>query len=115
MALKANNVLIKSIEANNNMVGTVTPIMWKTPFTYNYQGGYIWTDGDNIYFSRGWLAGSSGRQLQLDKVTSTWRTKTWNGLSESLFFGDGVWTDGTNIYMRFGTFKFLFCHCFFSS
>ena len=99
MALKANNVLIKSIEANNNTtVGTAKPITWKTPLTYNYQGGYIWTDGDNIYFSRGWLAGSSGRQLQLDKVTSTWRTKTWNGLSESLFFGDGVWTDGTNIY-----------------
>ena len=53
MALKANNVLIKSIEANNNTtVGTAKPITWKTPLDFaDFDGENIWTDGDNIYFS----------------------------------------------------------------
>ena len=35
----------------------------------------IWTDGDNTYYSYG------SNQYILDKATSTWNTKTWNGFS----------------------------------
>lgn len=53
-------------------------------------GGSIWTDGDNIYYSNG------GNQYVLDKSTSTWTAKTWTGLTS--FSGSNIWTDGDNIY-----------------
>ena len=54
-------------------------------------GDYIWSDGDNIYYSQG-----SSDQYVLDKSTSTWSTKTWNGIAN--LYGDGIWSDGDNIY-----------------
>ncbi len=56
----------------------------------NFIGGYVWTDGDNIYYSNG------STQYVLNKSTSTWSTKTWSGLTN--FNGNRVWTDGYNIY-----------------
>lgn len=92
MALKANNVLIKSIEANNNTtVGTATPITWGAPMdAVGVKGTQVWTDGVNVYYS------SDTSQYQLDKTTSTWNTKTWLGLTS--FYGADVWTDGATMY-----------------
>ena len=55
-----------------------------------FEGAYIWTDGDNIYYSK------SSEQYVLDKSTSTWNTITWNGLTS--FYASDIWTDGDNIY-----------------
>lgn len=55
-----------------------------------FYGSAIWTDGTDIYYSYG------SDQYVLNKATSTWSAKTWNGLSS--FSGGLVWTDGTNIY-----------------
>ena len=52
----------------------------------------IWTDGENIYYSLG-----TDRQYQLDRTTSTWSNKTWNGYTD--FSGSGIWTDGVNIHI----------------
>lgn len=54
-------------------------------------GQYIWTDGDNIYYSYV----SYDQYYVLDKATSTWSKKIWNGESCS---GNYIWTDGKNIY-----------------
>ena len=56
----------------------------------NFDVSYLWTDGDNIYYSNG------TSQYVLDKSTSTWTTKTWTGLTD--FNGARGWTDGKNIY-----------------
>jgi hypothetical protein len=56
---------------------------------------YIWTDGTNIYYS------NDTAQYVLNKTTSTWRTKTWDGLM--YFTGDDIWTDGNNIYHSSGS------------
>ena len=93
MALKANNVLIKSIEANNNTtVGTAKPITWKTSWSQPFvgYGDYVWTDGIDTYYSR------AAAQYILNKSTSTWNAKTWNGFTS--IAGDRIWTDGTDIY-----------------
>jgi len=55
-------------------------------------GRYIWTDGENIYYSY------NNNHYVLDKTTSTWAVKTWNGLTS--FKGDKVWTDGDNVYIN---------------
>ena len=62
-------------------------------------GTNIWTDGTNIYYSFG------SAQYVLDKSTSTWTAKTWNGLTS--FYGDSIWTDGTNIYYSFGSAQYV--------
>ena len=54
-------------------------------------GEGVWTDGENIYYSWG------SDHYVLDKPTSTWSQKTWNGLTN--FNGFNVWTDGENIYV----------------
>lgn len=56
---------------------------------------YIWTDGDNTYYSQG------SRQYVFNKRTGEWVTKTWNGCTN--FSGDNVWTDGENIRLSQGT------------
>ena len=56
----------------------------------DFYGDYIWTDGNNIYYSRGFT------HYVLDKSTSTWSAKTWTGFTD--FSGTNVWTDGENIY-----------------
>lgn len=66
-----------------------------------YSGAYVWTDGTNIYYSKG----SSG-QYVLDKSTKTWSEKTWNGTIDGDIpvrwvlgsLGNEIWSDGTDIY-----------------
>lgn len=56
-----------------------------------FDGSYVWTDGKNIYYSH------FEQQYQLDKSTSTWRTKNW-GNELTSFDSTDIWTDGNNIY-----------------
>ena len=56
----------------------------------SFRASGIWTDGQNIYYSNG------SEQYVLNKETSTWAVKAWNGLTS--FKGEYVWTDGQNIY-----------------
>lgn len=55
-----------------------------------FNGQFIWHDGDNVYYSY------NDAHYVLNKATSTWETKTWNGISS--LFGNYIWTDGTDIY-----------------
>ena len=61
--------------------------------------GRTWTDGENIYYSSG------SDQYVLDKATSTWQEKTWNGNTD--FTGSYVWTDGENIYYSNGSVQYV--------
>lgn len=56
-----------------------------------FDGSYVWTDGENIYYSH------FEQQYQLDKSTSTWRTKDW-GNELTSFDSTDIWTDGNKIY-----------------
>ena len=56
----------------------------------NFYNSYIWTDGENIYYS------NNSNQYVLDRATSTWSQKTWNGLTR--VNGNNIWTDGENVY-----------------
>lgn len=79
-----------------NPVRVSKDLTWKScPWTYigsgNYAYGYyMWTVDGNVYFSNG------STQYVLDKSTSTWRAKTWTGLTS--FYGSHVWSDGTDVY-----------------
>lgn len=60
-------------------------------FEYSYASGRnFWTDGETMYYSE------ESDQYTLDKETSTWIEKSWNGLSN--FNGDCIWTDGKYFY-----------------
>jgi hypothetical protein len=71
-------------------------------------GRYIWTDGDNIYYSKEnaqYVLGKNiiqyenvfGRTENVKlKLTDEFTAKTWNGLAN--FSGSSIWTDGDNIY-----------------
>jgi len=68
---------------------------WAYKDFYGFTSGrinsmYIWTDGDNIYYSYGTT------NYVLDKATDTWNVKTWSGLTN--LYGYDIWTDGDNIY-----------------
>ena len=49
----------------------------------SFSGAYIWTDGDNVYYSNGTI-----KQYVLNKSTSTWTAKTWSGLTS--FYGQYI-------------------------
>ena len=65
----------------------------------SFDGGNIWTDGENIYYS------SYSDHYILDKSTSTWNKKTWNGLTS--FMGQYIWTDGDDIYYSSRSDQFI--------
>ena len=68
----------------------------------NISGEYIWTDGNNIYYS------FDTNQYILDKETSTWVPKVWNGLSTGTRLdGQYIWTDGDNIYYSTGSTHYI--------
>ena len=68
----------------------------KTQSGFNsFDGQYIWTDGDNIYYS------SNSSQYVLNKSTNTWNTKTWNGVTKPP--RQYIWIDGDNIYYSNGS------------
>ena len=56
----------------------------------SFDGEYVWTDGENIYYSY------NSQQYILDKTTDTWIKKKWNGLSN--FSAYQIWADGENTY-----------------
>lgn len=56
----------------------------------NPTSSYIWSDGTDIYYSRG------TQHYILNRETDTWVSKTWNGLTN--FDGSYIWSDGTNVY-----------------
>ena len=62
-------------------------------------GSYVWTDGNDIYYSYGTA------QHVLNRETSTWESKTWNGFS--VFDSDNIWTDGENIYYSYRTSEYV--------
>ena len=81
-------VRTQALLAQNDVSSTWLSKTWSGLTSFN--GGSIWTDGDNIYYSK------DSNHYILDKSTSTWSTKTWSGLTS--FNGGYVWTDGDNIY-----------------
>ena len=84
--LNWSNIGLKFSPSSHHFTNNWSPKTWNG---FNQiDGSYIWTDGDNIYYS------DRIDQYVLNKITSTWTAKTWNiGIS-----GAGIWTDGTNIY-----------------
>lgn len=64
---------------------------WKGLAVFN--GRNIWTDEDNVYYSYSHV---------LDKTTSTWNVKTWNGMTAFTSEGKRIWTDGISIYYSNG-------------
>ena len=97
MALKANNVLIKSID-----IGAKEWVAkeWKIEGqSFTIDAYNIWTDGENMYYSIG------TRQHQLDKPTATWKTKEWSGLTR--FDGQHIWTDGEHIYYTYNSAQYF--------
>ncbi len=73
----------------SELTGELQPKTWSG--LTSFYSNYVWTDGENIYYSF-----DSSNQYVLNKSTSTWNTKTWNGLSS--INGYCIWTDGKNIY-----------------
>ena len=65
------------------------------PYSWNglteFNGNCVWTDGHNIYYS------NNLEQYVLNKETSTWEEKIWNG-SMTYPVGYEIWTDGTSFY-----------------
>ena len=80
-----------------------TDMLYWQSVTWNgltdFNGSYIWTDGDNIYYSYG------TNQYILNKSTSTWTAKTWNGLTD--LYGSQIWTDGDNVYYSYGAAQYV--------
>ena len=64
-----------------------------------FNGEYVWTDGENIYYSYGTT------KYVLDKLTSTWSVKSWTGLTS--IYGNYIWTDGDNIYYSTGLSQYV--------
>lgn len=64
----------------------------------SFNGKYVWSDGENIYYSY------AADHYVLNKETSTWEPKTWEGVTHPVgsecgkFNGDGVWVYGEDIY-----------------
>ena len=57
----------------------------------------MWTDGDDVYYSHG------DNQYQLDRATSTWNKKTWNGKWGT--YGEWLWRDGDDIYSCYSQYQ----------
>ena len=88
-----SNEFYPSMKTQSLMTQNDTGDTWSTKTwtgLMNFYGAYVWTDGDNIYYS------DEDAQYVLDKSTSTWSSKTWSGLTS--FDRPHIWTDGDNIY-----------------
>ncbi len=74
---------------------------WETMYWKGYtdiMGDYVWTDGENYFYSKGTL------QYVLDVSMHAWFPMKWNGLT--IFSGYNIWTDGTNIYYSYGSSQY---------
>ena len=87
------------LATGNLMPSSWSPKTWNGGLT-NFQGEYyLWSDGENIYYS------NSSNQYILNKSTSTWETKTWNGLTNP--YGEFTWTDGESVYYSRGDEQYI--------
>ncbi len=66
----------------------------------SFNGNYIWTDGENTYYS------NYDKQYILNKQTNFWEKITWTGLT-SLVEGRYIWTDGENTYYSNGSSHYV--------
>ncbi len=87
-------------------IGNLVPDTWLSKNWYkiiseNYPllGFFIWTDGNNIYLS------NYSSQYILNKNTSNWDIKVWNGLTS--FYGVYIWTYDNNIYYSEGSSQYI--------
>lgn len=68
----------------------------------DFDGSYVWSDGNNIYYSDSsshYLPDPlTQRNYILNKETGNWDEKVWNGLNVAFLFGDYFWTDGEEVY-----------------
>lgn len=62
-------------------------------------GNDVWTDGEHVYYSTE-ISAMEYVHLVLDKSTSTWSRKTFNGPQLN---GRYVWYEGENVYWSYGT------------
>lgn len=70
--------------------------VWETPDIdeFRLDGRYVWTDGENTYFSYYDPYPRIFSHYVFNKETKVWSEKEWN-VNVS---GDEIWTDGENIY-----------------
>lgn len=76
---------LPSLSNSYEHTNTFVPMSW----SIDILGGYVWTDGSNIYYSSGYT------QLILNTETNQWTEKKW---SIPKWYGDCVWSDGEHIY-----------------
>ena len=76
-------------------------ISWLTDL-YNkdstFDGRYVWTDDNNIYYSNG----NTHKRFIIDSrgfKFNHWNDKTWDGITS--FYGSRIWTDGDDIYYSY--------------
>ena len=65
----------------------------------SFNGNYVWSDGENTYYSRNSL------QYVLNKDTLTWETKSWG--SRRATYGHNVWTDGESVYFSSSSTQYV--------
>jgi len=70
-----------------------------------YNGSGIWTDGTNLYSSQYDSYNRINHQWVLDRSSSTWYKKTWNGYDK--VSGSMIWSDGNNYYYSESTKQYV--------
>ena len=78
-----------------HILSAVSPKEWKG--LTNFNGRYVWTDGNNIYYS------CNGNQYVLQG--DTWMPKTWYGLTS--FNSNDIWTYGGKYYYSNSTSQYV--------
>lgn len=63
---------------------------------YRFYGLQVWHNGTNTYLSVKSSTYVDPIQAIFDKTTKSWKSITWNGLTD--FDGTNIWHDGTNTY-----------------
>jgi len=70
------------------------------PSSTSLNAKYLWTDGDNLYYSQKYMVSDPGH-YKFNPVTSTWEELNWT----DNFYGDYVWTNGVDIFYDYGEHK----------
>ena len=79
---------------------TWSAINWSpSTLNTNFSSAYVWTDGENIYYSNG------SEHYILQRGTLNWTAVSWYGLTN--FIGSWVWTDGENIYYSYDSTHYV--------
>ena len=72
-------------------------VQWRGPA--EIEGQYIWTIGNNIYYSSG-----SDTQYVFNKNTKEWDNKIWSFMG---FYGNYIWTDGNHTYFSSNSIQYV--------